>query len=91
MPPPSGLLADHIPAAVSPVDPPPEDDSQPAGAPPPGDQQEADMQEAAGEQLDSSQGGQLQKRVPQWRIIRPQRCKYRHMVADPYDEVEVGA
>lgn len=55
------------------------------------DVQEAEVQDAA---LDSSPSAQLQKRVPQWRIIRPQRCKYRHMdhmAADPYDEVEVGA
>ena len=58
------------------------------------DVQEAEAQGAAGQPPDSSPSAQLQKRVPQWRIIRPQRCKYRHMehmVADPYDEVEVGA
>ena len=58
------------------------------------DSQEAEVQDAVDQPPDSSPSAQLQKRVPQWRIIRPQRCKYRHMdhmAADSYDEVEVGA
>jgi hypothetical protein len=69
-------------------------DMKPAGAQSPADIQEAGSQEAAEQPLDSSPSAQLHKCVPQWRIIRPQRCKYRHMdhmAADPYDEVEVGA
>lgn len=84
-----GLAAGHISAAAQ-ADLAAGDSNPAEEMPPSGVRQEADMEVAGYEQPDSSQGGQLQKRVPQWRIIRPQRCKYRHMVDDPYDEVEVG-
>jgi len=28
--------------------------------------------------------------MPRWRIIRPDRCKFRHVDPEAYEEVEVG-
>lgn len=72
-------------------------DAAPAESEPPGDAKAAGDQEAAVPEQssvqheDGNQVEQAQRHVPRWRIIRPQRCKYRHMTADPYEEVEVGA
>lgn len=88
-------MADNQVASAAPAGSSRLHEAEPAGiAAAAADSQEAEVQDAMGQPPDSSPSAQLQKRVPQWRIIRPQRCKYRHMdhmAADPYDEVEVGA
>jgi hypothetical protein len=86
-------MAGNQVASTAPVDSSRLHEVEPAGITAAADSQEAEVQDAVDQPPDSSPSAQLQKRVPQWRIIRPQRCKYRHMdhmAADPYDEVEVG-